>query len=61
VSRFLISPSNFGAAKYYSAIGLFVFALLAAFEISQFVLANDWNSLAFIVIGIAGLHLPFAS
>ena len=33
----------------------FVFALLAAFEISQFVTENDWNALGLIVIGIAGL------
>lgn len=56
MSRFLKSPSNVGSRrKFYSAIALFVFALLAAFEISQFVLANDWNALGLIVIGIAGL------
>ena len=56
MSRFLKSSSNVGSrTKLYSAIALFVFALLAAFEISQFVLENDWNSLGLIVIGIAGL------
>ena len=56
MSRFLKSPSNVGSrTKFYSAIALFVFALLAAFEISQFVLENDWNALGLIVIGIAGL------
>jgi hypothetical protein len=56
VSRFLKSSSNVGSrTKLYSAIALFVFALLAAFEISQFVLENDWNALGLIVIGIAGL------
>jgi hypothetical protein len=56
VSRFFISPTTSGSrAKFYSSVALFVFALLAAFEISQFVLTNDWNSLGFIVVGIAGL------
>ena len=56
MSRFLKSPSNVGSrGKSYSGIALFVFALLAAFEISQFVLENDWNALGLIVIGIAGL------
>jgi hypothetical protein len=31
--------------------------LLVALEISQFVLNDDWKSLGFIVIGIAGLAL----
>jgi hypothetical protein len=56
VSRFFISPTTSGSrTKFYSSVALFVFALLAAFEISDFVLANDWTALAFIVIGIAGL------
>ncbi len=54
--RFFISPSDTRShAKFYSAIALFVFALLAAYQISQFVLADDWNTLALIVIAIAGL------
>jgi hypothetical protein len=56
VSRFFISPTTSGSrTKFYSSVALFVFALLAAFEISQFVLINDWTGLGFIVIGIAGL------
>src|SRR5258708_37207909 len=56
VSRLSISPTTSGPRrKFYSSIALFVFALLAAFEISQFVLADDWKSIGFIVIGIAGL------
>jgi hypothetical protein len=56
VPRFLKPPLNDGSRrKSYSTIALFVFALLAAFEISQFVLENDWNGLGLIVIGIAGL------
>jgi hypothetical protein len=56
VSRFFVSPTTSGSrTKFYSSVALFVFALLAAFEISQFVLTNDWTGLGFIVIGIAGL------
>jgi hypothetical protein len=56
VSRFFVSPTTAGSrTKFYSSVALFVFALLAAFEISDFVLANDWTALGFIVIGIAGL------
>jgi len=56
LSRFLPAPNTHGPRpKFYTGIALFVFALLTAFEISQFVLASDWNSLAFIVIGVAGL------
>ena len=56
MSRFFISPTTSGSrTKFYSSVALFVFALLAAFEISQFVLTNDWTALGFIVIGIAGL------
>jgi len=51
-----ISPTTSGPRKkFYSSIALFVFALLAAFEISQFVLTSDWTSLGLIVIGITGL------
>ena len=56
MSRFFISPTAAGSrTKFYSSVALFVLALLVAFEISQFVLADDWKSLGFIVIGIAGL------
>jgi hypothetical protein len=56
VSRFLIFPNTSGSrTKFYTSVALFVFALLTAFEISQFVLTDDWKNLAFIVIGIAGL------
>ncbi len=56
MSGFPKSPANVGSrTKFYSAIALFVFALLAAFQISQFVLDNDWNGLGLIVIGILGL------
>jgi hypothetical protein len=56
VSRFFISPTTSGSrTKFYSSVALFVFALLAAFEISEFVLTSDWTGLAFIVIGTAGL------
>ena len=56
MSRFFISPATSGSrTKFYSSVALFVFALLAAFEISDFVLASDWTALGFIVIGIAGL------
>jgi hypothetical protein len=56
VSRFFISPTTSGSrTKFYWSVALFVFALLAAFEISEFVLNDDWTALAFIVIGVAGL------
>ena len=56
MSRFFISPTAAGSrTKFYLSVALLVFALLVAFEISQFVLADDWKSLGFIVIGIAGL------
>jgi hypothetical protein len=55
VSRFFISPTAAGSrTKFYSSVAPFVLALLVAFEISQFVLNDDWKSLGFIVIGIAG-------
>ena len=56
MSRFLISPTSSGSrTKRYSAIALFVFALLAALEISQFVMDSDWMSLGLIVVGVVGL------
>ena len=56
MSRFFISPTAAGSrTEFYSSVALFVLALLVAFEISQFVLTDDWKSLGFIVIGIAGL------
>jgi hypothetical protein len=56
VSRFFISPTASGSrTKFYWSVALFVLALLVALEISQFVLTDDWKSLGFMVIGIAGL------
>jgi hypothetical protein len=37
------------------------FCIAGGIEICQFELANDWNSLAFIVIGMLDWHLPVAS
>jgi hypothetical protein len=56
VSRFLAFPTGSGSrAKRYSSIALFVFALLAAYEISQLVMKNDWVSLGLIVVAVLGL------
>jgi len=40
-----------------TTIGFVCAALVAAFAMSQFVLANDWNGLGLIAIGLAGLAL----
>jgi hypothetical protein len=37
------------------SITLFVFALLAACQVSQFLLTSDWNRLGLIIICIGGL------
>jgi hypothetical protein len=56
VARFFTSAGAIGSrTKTFATIALFVAALLAAYLSSQFVLANDWTSLALIAIGIAGV------
>jgi hypothetical protein len=41
--------------KSTTAIALFLVALIAAYEASQFILADDWKGLGLIVIGLAGV------
>jgi hypothetical protein len=56
VPRVFTSNSSSGArAKSLTTIGLFVVALIVAYEASQFILADDWKSLGLVVIGFAGM------
>jgi hypothetical protein len=41
--------------KSFTSIAFFVVALIAAYGVSQLVLVNDWKSLAFVLIGVAGV------
>src|SRR6266480_1302532 len=56
--RFFISSGSWiPAGKFFSTIFIFVVGLLGAYGVSEFLVANDWTGLGFIVIGIAGLAL----
>jgi hypothetical protein len=47
--------SSGGRNKSVTTIALFVVALIAAYEASQFILEDDWKSLGLIVIGFVGV------
>jgi hypothetical protein len=56
VSRLFAPSARSGpTSKFVATIFIFVVGLLGAYGVSQFLVANDWTGLAFVVIGVVGL------